>query len=618
MLKKRYKLKPLFKHQLLVTSICVFAVVMIFFGSSYAVFSKTKSGNEYNTVQTGDLELSYVDLSDEGNVLTLNNEFPVSDDVGSSGSSYRFSVENTGSIQAEYRIVITDDIDVINSDGCKDNLIEKSNIRYKFDNGKVGTLSDLYDDSVEGYVIYSGILQPTESNIHEIRLWLSENSDNSILGKHYHGKANVVIEQNNLYMDESGANIPELATNMIPVTYDTDKTSWVKADVNTKWYDYEEQWWANAVTVSSTNRQKYLDADYGTEISMDDINTMWVWIPRYEYETITSTTATEIKVNFLKGVESDKTENYITHPAFQFGEDKLKGIWVAKFEASSDTSCTATTGDVDKGCDLTTLKVQIKPNVTSWSGIRVSTLDLNTRSMNDENNVYGFIETEVDAHVMKNLEWGAVAYLSQSKYGKYGNPDYTGTNKEIYQNKSSEYITGMSNGTPSTSTANTQVTYNIEKTGTGASTTGTIYGIYDMSGNAWEYVMGVIKGYNSNNPMSGNSDTYNSGFEGQVYNSGSYINISGRNWPNSKYYDLYAFGETHNDSAAYARYKIGDATTETKSWNGDYDNFAGAVYPWFLRGGYYGNDAKAGVFSFNRTYGDANIGYSFRPTLVLN
>ena len=36
----------------------------------------------------------------------------------------------------------------------------------------------------------------------------------------------------------------------------------------------------------------------------------------------------------------------------------------------------------------------------------------------------------------KNSEWGAVAYLSKSIYGKQGNLNYIGSNKEIYQNKS--------------------------------------------------------------------------------------------------------------------------------------------------------------------------------------
>ena len=244
------------------------------------------------------------------------------------------------------------------------------------------------------------------------------------------------------YVDNSGANIPKISTGMIPVIYKDE--NWIKADTTSEWYNYDKQWWANTVTVSEENRQKYMEAIPGTPISMDDINTMWVWVPRYEYETITSTTATEIKVNFLSGTESNKTSNYITHLAFTFGSDELTGIWVAKFEASSDSACTPAEGSVNTGCDVTTLKVNIKPNVTSWRGIRTSTIDLNTRAMNTFRNIYGFLENEVDTHAMKNIEWGAVAYLLQSKYGKYGNSSFTGANKEIYQNKSSEYITGMS------------------------------------------------------------------------------------------------------------------------------------------------------------------------------
>ena len=416
------------------------------------------------------------------------------------------------------------------------------------------------------------------------------------------------------YVDNSGANIPKISTGMIPVIYKDE--NWIKADTTSEWYNYDKQWWANAVTVSEENRDTYMNAEAGTPISMDDINTMWVWIPRYEYETITSTTATEIKVNFLSGTESNKTDNYITHPGFTFGTDELTGIWVAKFEASSDTACTPKTGDIDKGCDLTSLKVNIKPNVTSWRGIRISTIDLNTRAMNDSGNIYGFLELEVDTHAMKNLEWGAVAYLSQSKYGKYGNPNYEGFNKEIYQNKSSQFITGMSNGTTSTSTTNTQVAYNVEGTGTGASTTGNIYGVYDMSGGAWEDMMGVIKDNTNNNPMSGNTSTMNSGFTGKLYESGNYTNYSGRVWPESKYYVLYDFGTTYNDDAAYVRYKIGDATTETKGWYGDYAYFIGANFPWFIRGGHYSSDTYAGVFFFDRAGGNSNVGSSFRPVLV--
>ena len=418
------------------------------------------------------------------------------------------------------------------------------------------------------------------------------------------------------YKDNSGANVPVVATGMIPVTYDG--TDWVKADLSKEWYNYDEQWWANAVTVSETNRDTYMNAKVGTPISMDDINTMWVWVPRYEYETITSTTVAEIKVNFLNGTESNKTNNYITHPGFEFGDKSLTGIWVAKFEASSDKTCTSinAAGDINEGCDVTTLKINVKPNVPAWIGIRVSTLDLNARVMDTLGNIYGFSENEVDTHVMKNIEWGAIAYLSQSKYGKYGNPNYEGANKEIYQNKSQNHITGMSNGTPSTLTFNTQVSYNVQGTGTGASTSGNIYGIYDMSGGAWEYTMGVMKDNNKGNPMSGTSTEENSGFEGIVYNSGIYKNILGRVIPNVRYYDFYDFGTTSNDEAAYVRSKTGDATAETKGWYVDYADFLYSNYPWSIRGGCYNDVEGAGLFTFSRFIGYSHVDCSFRPVLI--
>jgi hypothetical protein len=46
---------------------------------------------------------------------------------------------------------------------------------------------------------------------------------------------------------------------MIPVYYDNTNDVWKKADSNNKnatykWYDYDSQMWANAVTVTSSTR----------------------------------------------------------------------------------------------------------------------------------------------------------------------------------------------------------------------------------------------------------------------------------------------------------------------------------------------------------------------------
>ena len=44
---------------------------------------------------------------------------------------------------------------------------------------------------------------------------------------------------------------------------------------------------------------------------------------------------------------------------------------------------------------------------------------LNFSLIKGGNNVFGLKSSELDSHMMKNMEWGAVAYLSASKYGLY-------------------------------------------------------------------------------------------------------------------------------------------------------------------------------------------------------
>ncbi|MDD3392880.1 MAG: hypothetical protein PHE54_05000, partial [Bacilli bacterium] len=365
------------------------------------------------------------------------------------------------------------------------------------------------------------------------------------------------------------------------------------------------QMWANVALVTTDSRSGYQSAASGTEVLEEDILAYLVWIPRYEYETITSTTATEIKVNFISAATTIASDNYIINPAFTFGEDELSGIWVGKFETSTETTSTCYTIPNTTNCNITTLNPRIKPNVASLGYMNVSNMFTTTQKL--KNSIYGL--TTGDAHMMKNTEWGAVAYLSQSKYGKYGNSIYTGVNKEVYQNKASGYITGKSNGTPSQSTTNTQCSYNditdrgngTGACGAGASTTGNIYGIYDMAGGAWEYVMGVM--YNSDNTtiMVGSS-----GFDQTTIDSSDF----------SKYVDKYTYGTTYNDSAAYARSLTGDATKETKGWYSDYANFVESTGSFFVRGANYLGSISAGMFGFGRYTGNSNYYYSSRAVYV--
>ena len=60
----------LFRNQVLVVGICVFALVVSFLGGSYALFTSTSSAGEYNSLNVGDLEISYVTTCiNDGNVI---------------------------------------------------------------------------------------------------------------------------------------------------------------------------------------------------------------------------------------------------------------------------------------------------------------------------------------------------------------------------------------------------------------------------------------------------------------------------------------------------------------------------------------------------------------------
>ncbi len=387
-----------------------------------------------------------------------------------------------------------------------------------------------------------------------------------------------------LYIDNSGANSPELLNNMIPIYYDGN--NWEYADISKKWYDYNSQEWANAVVLNSG-----VTKNVGDTITEDEIALWYVWIPRYTYTIFNGNNEAiepvEIQIKFESGTNSSGTVNCVdslsgngtsseictdktngsvkngistyTHPAFTFGTQELTGFWAGKFEVSGSTS-----------------KITIKPNITSLRNQTISSFFTAIQNMTTIYNLNG------DSHMMKNMEWGAVTYLSYSKYGTCAGGKCVALEcipVNIYDD--SHFITG---GGPS----------NAYKTNVSQSTTGNIYGIYDMNGGAWDYVMGNM-----------------------ITTTGIFFqSLSGfSSIPNSKYYDSYTY---NTSNLANLRGKLGDATreilktfnNEKGSWYSDYTLFPYMTSAWFYRG--------CGLLGFSNSHGDANSTWSSRAVLVSN
>ncbi len=511
----------------------------------------------------------------------------------------------------------------------------KFNFWYEAENG-VYVYIDCYNNENDIFPNENGmIIEKGDSRIYRLTITNTTNRDQEVTfgsnGGLYNKKLTFPSDKRRIEVLE-----PILDENMIRVVYNETASTWEKAREK-DWYDYDTGKWANAVTVTSDSRSKYQSATSGTAVSMSDIETMWVWIPRYSY-TIRSEDGTvyygkkgeylssvptqalpgEIDIRFIpksaketgsgqyKVVEG--VNNWRTPDGFTLGDEELSGIWVGKFETSS-SSPTATDG----GGNVTNLNAMIKPNITSWRSIQVANIAEVGRNMTVSGNRYGFSTNKLDSHAMKNSEWALVAYLSQSKYGKLGNRNYSGVNKEIYQNKSNDFITGCSYGSPSNGNKDygCHYTYNVSPEGTGASTTGTIYGIYDMSGGAWEYMMGDYAP--GGEKHSGMNTTANSGYTGLLQDG---TKFTGKNFLEDKYYDFY---ESSNPlTACKGASCTAHALNETAGWYGDYAYMITAQYPWTVRGGNYYNNSDAGVFYYSTYNGHIAGGGSFRLVLSIS
>ena len=408
-------------------------------------------------------------------------------------------------------------------------------------------------------------------------------------------KNNLVIKNENekIEVDDSefcSIEVVELKQGLTPVIY-KDGNWIITTENDPNWYNYDEQKWANAVIL-----EHGVSNEVGKTLKVDganpDVKAMLVYIPRYEYKIegnygkrLDGTDGTAeypgaIDINFIPKEKTIATDGYIIPPAFKFGAKYLNGIWVGKFNTGVISLYSAPT-----------LPPYVLPNIPALVEQDVSQQFTTSRLFNE-------YLTNADSHMMKNSEWAAIAYLSQSRYGKYGNSDYEGKDKRVYYNNTSfwysQRYTGRSLGGdgitdsdvyPDENTSNTTsstygfYTYdgyllkyktneidNTKKQNllTVASTTGNIYGVYDMRGDSVN-VMAIELQKNSSGEETlyiGARENANSGFNGLYAEGGE--KIDGIDLPDSKYYDTYVNKNANlrcNTDDCY-----GHALSETLSW----------------------------------------------------
>ena len=244
-------------------------------------------------------------------------------------------------------------------------------------------------------------------------------------------------------------NTPVLEDNMVPIIYENEK--WIIADRNTIYWDYANKIWANAVITKknqdvddpkSKSREYYLSEEaIGEEINENDIIGYYVWIPKYSYD-VWNSAGTQIKEK-NKGVRNIniKFDDSNIHKAFLYNELST-GFWVSKYEAGISNDSTCALNPSISNCNNDESEIMFKSDISNLKNISISNAYNSILKLNNNLKVS-------KVHLITNLEWGAIAYLSHSEYGIGTNikdETTTGNPTGVYNmGKNAEFVMGNFN-----------------------------------------------------------------------------------------------------------------------------------------------------------------------------
>ncbi|MCL2860274.1 MAG: type II secretion system GspH family protein [Oscillospiraceae bacterium] len=443
---------------------------------------------------------------------------------------------------------------------------------------------------------------------------------------------------------------------LTPVKWDG--TTEVPTTANdTNWYNYQAQVGATDGKTSNWANAKTSDGSY------------WVWVPRYAYKIIYFDNTDHADYYREKGEDSgfdkswitgystiygmiDKDGNivqgsvpninvadrvktsgytdYIPHPAFLgtgyenlgggFGTTSkgISGFWVAKFEMSMEDgngvnvdTANATMGNVALS---STVKAVSKPGLNSWVYINIANCYEN--SLNYDASLG---HNEYDSHLFKNSEWGAIAYLTHSRYGRNGTNISRNSAAGSDIASDGQAITGITGGGSGTVYATT----NGEQ-----STTGNATGIYDIAGGVYEQIA-----------------AFNNAYSGIYYTDSSCLSVSGKTFASTggvstKYTTAYSNNTSMSEPTTLNDFfdtggrhlsNIGDASYETYvsgivGWFTAYIQFInnddginpGTGRPFMVRGGwFYSSSVFSNPFEQENETGAAVYRGGFRIVLSI-
>ena len=157
--------------------ISIITVLVILLTTTYAITYKQEELKNEENYTAGILDI--VLENDEeglGEILNLSDALPIPDAKGMKSESYKFKITNKGNLNYKFNLKIVSTTD--------SNEVNKNYIKLMVDEENPVILGSLSN----GVIKKDLILNPGESQIINIRIWLSEDMPNTEMGKKFSAK----------------------------------------------------------------------------------------------------------------------------------------------------------------------------------------------------------------------------------------------------------------------------------------------------------------------------------------------------------------------------------------------------------------------------------------------
>ena len=116
---------------------------MLFLICSYIVFSAVQDSHVKSTFKIGKLYYEFNETSNGlGNVISLVDVSPLSDEDGSRTRTYKVKVYNSSSKKEKVKIFIFDDKEMVSLDNCHNKLVGREFIKYSINGNESIFLGD--------------------------------------------------------------------------------------------------------------------------------------------------------------------------------------------------------------------------------------------------------------------------------------------------------------------------------------------------------------------------------------------------------------------------------------------------------------------------------------------